>query len=169
MIKEEGLTNVLPSVKSIEGGVKIYCEIYKEKEERKHRVVAIDMSDAKEITVHEGKLQTPYYEYIRDGVKTYELRVYDEKRQKMKVGDEWLFKHNDEPKLPKIRTKITDKKIYKSFDDAIDETGHENLLPNVKSKHDAIKIYNAFDNGNYEKDAKLYGVVRFTIEMILQE
>lgn len=144
------------------------------KEERKHRIVAIGISDAKalpdkEITVHEGKLQTPYYEYIRDGVKTYELRVYDEKRQKMKVGDEWLFKHNDEPKLPKIRTKITDKKIYKSFDEAIDETRHENLLPNVKSKHDAIKIYNAFDNGNYEKDAKLYGVVRFTIEMISQE
>lgn len=30
--------------------------------------------------VHSGKLQSPYFEYVGDGVKKYEMRVNDEKR-----------------------------------------------------------------------------------------
>ena len=68
--------------------------------------------------------------------------------------------------MPQYSTKIIDKKIYGSFKEAINETGYENLLPNATSKEEAIKIYNAFDNGNYENDAKKYGVVRFTLQVI---
>ena len=161
MIKQEQLENVLPGIKNDAEGVKVYRRFYTEEDEKNYGVVAIGMS---ETTVHEGKLQSPYYEYIRDGVKIYELRVYDDKRKKIKVGDEWVFKHNDDNELPEIRTKITDIKIYISFEKAIEDTGYEKLLPNAKSNEEAIKIYNAFDNGNYEKNAKEHGVVRFTLK-----
>ena len=165
MIKQEQLENVLPTIKNDAEGVKVYRQFYTEKDEKTYGVLAIGMSNI-ETTVHEGKLQSPYYEYIRDGVKIYELRVYDEKRKKMKVDDEWLFKHNDNNELPEIRTKITDIKTYESFEKAIEDTGYKNLLPNAKSDEEAIKIYNAFDNGNYEKNAKEHGVVRFTLKIV---
>ena len=113
-----------------------------------------------------SKLQEPYYTYIRDGIKIYEMRVNDEKRKKMKIGDIWKFKNANNEKLPEYNTKIINKKIYKSFEEAIKKKGYKKLLPNSKSIKEAIKTYNAFDNGMYEVDAKKYGVVCFRLKVI---
>jgi len=113
-----------------------------------------------------SKLQEPYYTYIKDGIKIYELRVNDEKRKKMKIGDIWKFKCTNNEKLPEYNTKIIDKKIYKSFEEAIKNVGYKKLLPNCKSIEEAIKTYNAFDGGMYEVDAKKYGVACFKLKVI---
>jgi ASC-1-like (ASCH) protein len=113
--------------------------------------------------VFEGKLQSPYYDAIRDGIKIYEVRVNDEKRKKMKVGDYWNFRHNDDPDLPIIRTRIIEIKLYDSFADAIQNTGYAKLLPQVGSINEAIITYENFDNGNYKRDAEKYGVIRFKL------
>jgi ASC-1-like (ASCH) protein len=112
-----------------------------------------------------GKLQTPYYEFIKQGIKIYEMRVNDDKRQKMNIGDIWKFNHATDQTLPEFNTTIIDKKIYKSFEEAINQTGYENLLPNAQSKEEAIQIYNSFDNGNYQLDAQKYGVVCFKLQL----
>lgn len=101
--------------------------------------------------LHLGNLQSPHFENIRDGSK-----------KLMNVNDIWEFTHPNGI----IRIKITNILIFKSFEDAINSIGYKNLLPNAKSNEDAINIYNAFDNGNYEKNAKIYGVVCFAIELI---
>jgi ASC-1-like (ASCH) protein len=160
MLKKEGLDRVLPNTTNIDDGVKLYRQYYSEEKER-NGVLAIEF----EQNIFESKLQTPYYEYIKDGTKIYEMRVNDEKRQKMNIGDIWKFKHAVDETLPQYNTRIIDKKIYKSFEEAINETGYEKLLPNTKTKDEAIKIYNAFDNGNYELDAKKYGVVCFRLQV----
>jgi ASC-1-like (ASCH) protein len=116
--------------------------------------------------IFSSKLQEPYYTYIRDGIKIYELRVNDEKRKKMKIGDIWKFKNANNEKLPEYNTKIIDKKIYKSFEEAIKKKGYKKLLPNSKSIEEAIKTYNAFDGGMYQVDAKKYGVVCFKLKVI---
>ncbi|WP_297501544.1 ASCH domain-containing protein [Thermococcus sp.] len=41
MLEKEGLENVLPGVKSIEEGVKVYRKFYSEEKEKKYGVVAI--------------------------------------------------------------------------------------------------------------------------------
>ena len=41
--------------------------------------------------IHEMKLQSKYYDYILKGAKKIELRLFDEKRQKIKVGDKIKF------------------------------------------------------------------------------
>lgn len=115
---------------------------------------------------HSAKLQSPYYEFIRDRIKIYETRVYDEKRRKMNIGDMWIFSHNTEQNLPVIKTVITYIKIYKSFREAIEDTGVEKLLPQIKDVEEGIKIYESFDNGNYKIDGEKYGVVRFTIQVV---
>ncbi len=35
--------------------------------------------------IFSSKLQEPYYTYIKDGIKIYELRVNDEKRRNMEI------------------------------------------------------------------------------------
>ena len=45
---------------------------------------------------HELKLQPRYYEYILGGTKDIEIRLYDEKRQKINIGDTIIFKKEPE-------------------------------------------------------------------------
>ena len=45
----------------------------------------------KSITIHHMKLHSSPFEMIKSGEKTIELRLFDEKRQKIKVGDKIIF------------------------------------------------------------------------------
>ena len=40
---------------------------------------------------HKMKVKEPYFSLLRDGKKTIELRLFDEKRRKINVGDEITF------------------------------------------------------------------------------
>lgn len=104
-------------------------------------------------------MKDPYYDAIKTGKKQFEVRVYDDKRQQMKVGDLWVFSHNDKLELPKIKTKIVQIKIYKTFSDAIKETGVNNLLPQITDDEEGIKIYESSfrDECTYKDSAKKYG------------
>lgn len=113
--------------------------------------------------VHESRLQTPYYEFIRDGIKTFEIRVFREKQQGMKVGDIWSFSHNDHACLPTIRVVITEIKVYGNFREAVVDTDLAKLLPQVTSLEEAVLTYEGF--GNYKENSKKYGVVRFSLSL----
>ena len=41
--------------------------------------------------MHTMKVQTKYYQLLKSGIKTIELRLWDEKRQQIKVGDQIIF------------------------------------------------------------------------------
>ena len=49
---------------------------------------------SRQISVHKMKLFAAPFEMIKSGEKTIELRLYDEKRQKVKVGDKIVFTDN---------------------------------------------------------------------------
>ena len=118
------------------------------------------------LNIHESKLQSPYFEYVRDRVKIYETRVWDEKRKRMNIGDLWYFTHSSDSGLEKIKTRIVEVKIYSSFREAIVDSGVAQLLPQISDLEQAISIYESFDNGNYKIDAEKFGVVRFRIELV---
>lgn len=48
----------------------------------------------KNTTIHQMKLHAAPFEKIKSGEKTIELRLYDEKRQKIKAGDKITFTNN---------------------------------------------------------------------------
>ena len=50
---------------------------------------------------HEMKLQPEYYDFILNGTKRIEIRLFDEKRQQIKVGDQIEFS-----KLPTLQEKL---------------------------------------------------------------
>ena len=63
---------------------------------------------------HELKLQPRYYEYILGGTKDIEIRLYDEKRQKINIGDIIIFKK--EPELNEsFKVKVVRVKEKASF------------------------------------------------------
>ena len=41
--------------------------------------------------MHHMKVQTKYYNLLKSGKKVVELRLFDEKRQQIKIGDEIVF------------------------------------------------------------------------------
>jgi len=62
-------------------------------------------------TVYDMSLQPPYMAAIAEGRKTYELRLLDEKRQKVNVGD--IIRFESEGKS--LYCRVNDKLIYENF------------------------------------------------------
>ncbi|MBE6634392.1 MAG: ASCH domain-containing protein [Ruminococcaceae bacterium] len=60
---------------------------------------------------HTMKLREAPFEMIRSGAKRYELRLFDEKRQKLRVGDEILFLCGEE----RLVAEITELLRFPSF------------------------------------------------------
>ena len=72
-------------------------------------------------TTHEMKLQPAPFEKIRSGGKTIELRLYDEKRQKIKVGDRIVFTNTESGKelwvtVVKLHRFDTFAQLYQTLD-----------------------------------------------------
>lgn len=70
---------------------------------------------------HEMRLNNDPFEKIKEGTKTIELRLYDEKRQLLKIKDLILFRNreNDEELLTEIvnlHRYPSFKELYKHFD-----------------------------------------------------
>lgn len=65
---------------------------------------------------HKMKLQNSPFRKIQKGSKTIELRLYDEKRQKVKVGDQIEFT-NLEDRTQKLLTRVVALHRFDSFEE----------------------------------------------------
>lgn len=180
MLKTETLNKVLPDESDLKSGVQVYQDIFKGLD-KTHGVIAIGMEllnnsnniDTSEVSVdtiniHQSKLQEPHYSNILNKSKTFEVRVNDPKRQLMQINDIWIFDHDSDKLKPPIKTKIVDRKEFKSFGEAIRYAGIQNVLPNVSTEEEGIRLYESFkhDEGTYKDGAKKYGVVMFKLELV---
>lgn len=109
---------------------------------------------------HTMKLKEEYYNYIKNGTKRYEIRLNDEKRQKIKKGD--FIEFQKEPLLKeKMTIKVDDILHYNSFSELINDIKIEYLadasIKKEKLKEDLEFFY------PIEKQ-KLYGVVVIKLE-----
>jgi len=102
-------------------------------------------------------LKQPYFDLIKAGKKTIELRLYDSKRRQIHVGDIIRFQNGDSFHNVKVKGLIISdsfKELFKFID--VQDTGLDN-------EKNAIKIMEQF----YDKDAqKKFGVVGICIENI---
>ena len=109
---------------------------------------------------HLMNLKASPYKLIQDGSKTIEMRLFDEKRQKLCVGDFIEFNNNENDET--ILTEITNLYRFKSFDelyshfDKISIGYKENDIPNPK---DMSKYYD-------ESEIEKLGVVAIEIKKI---
>ena len=109
---------------------------------------------------HILKLQPKYFDYINTGTKKIELRLYDEKRQKINIGDTIIFKKEPELEI-NIKAKVIGLLIYNSFDEIVKDFNIEILADKEMSKekllNDLEKYY------SLDKQSK-FGVVGIKIE-----
>ena len=96
---------------------------------------------------------------IKDGSKTIEARLYDDKRKGISVGDEIEFSlMTDEDR--KIRTKVVDLSPHKTFPELFDTFPPARF--GAENKTDLMSIYSYYTK---EEEAE-YGVLGIILELI---
>ena len=65
---------------------------------------------------HILKLQPKFFDFIKDGTKRIELRLFDEKRQQININDIIEFKREPE-QIDSLKVKVIGLLRYRSFED----------------------------------------------------
>lgn len=112
--------------------------------------------------IHEMKLQPKYFNYILNGTKRIELRLNDEKRQTIKVGD--TIKFLKEPNLDEFfLVKVIELIKYNSFLEMFNDYDISILSDNGMSKEELLNDLEKF----YTKEKQqTYGVLGIRFELI---
>ena len=109
---------------------------------------------------HELKLQPRYYEYILNGSKDIEIRLYDEKRQKINIGDIIIFKK--EPELNEsFKVKVVGLLRYENFDGLFNDFTIDRLADKSMKKSELLEELEKFYTKEKQKE---YGVLGIRIE-----
>lgn len=107
--------------------------------------------------LHQMKLQPNPFGKIKSGSKTLELRLNDEKRQLIKVGDEIEFSHATEP-IQKILVTVEDLYHYPTFKDLC--YSFEPAEYGSYNKEEYLEMYKYYSK---EDEAK-YGVIGIRVK-----
>ncbi len=112
--------------------------------------------------MHKMKLREIYYNLIKKGEKIYEIRLNDEKRQILDVGDMLVFEK--EPNLDeKLNTVIEDLIYFKSFNEMLNCLPLEKVGFKNSSINEVEKVYRQFYTID---DEKKYGIVAIKVKTI---
>lgn len=113
-----------------------------------------------EMFVH---LDSDIFEKVKTGTKNVEVRVNDEKRRKLSVGDTLVFlKRPDD--IEKLSSKITGLVYFNNFNDLVDNYPIERLYSKDYTKIELLNLLSKFYS---EEEINKYGVV--AIEFTLEE
>lgn len=112
--------------------------------------------------LHKMKLNEGPFERMKNGTKTIEFRLYDEKRQQIKIGD--TIKFLKEPNLNEsFNAKVTGLLRYNTFEDMFRDFDISVLSDKSMTKEELINTLEQF----YTKEKqKQYGVLGIRIELI---
>ena len=115
----------------------------------------------------EMQLDSIYFNQIKQKKKLYETRIYDKKRQAIKLLDIVTFTNKETKKT--FKAKITELSHFENFIEALTDVGIKKVLPNARSLAEGIKTYESFPHkeyGNYKEAAKKYGVLRMKFQIV---
>ena len=111
---------------------------------------------------HEMKLQQKYYDFIKRGTKRIEIRLFDEKRQKIKIGDTIKFLKEDNQD-ESFEVKVIGLLRYNSFEDMFKDFDISVLSDKSMTKDELISALEKF----YTKEKQeQYGVLGIRIEQL---
>ena len=110
--------------------------------------------------VHEMNLQPKYFDFIKDGTKRIELRLYDEKRRSIQLGDIIEFEKSDDEKF---KAEVVGLLRYKSFADLFEDFDISILADSSMTKQELLEVLGEFYSE--EKQAE-FGVIGIRIKLI---
>ena len=108
---------------------------------------------------HKMKLSSKSFGKIARKEKVIESRLYDEKRQLIRLGDEIEFSENDKPET-KVSARVIGLLRYQSFKDLFRD--HE---PALFGGEDRAFLLNEIKSFYSDEDEQKYGVVGVRIEV----
>lgn len=112
--------------------------------------------------IHEMKLQPEYFNFILNGTKRIEIRLNDEKRQNIKLGDKIKFlKESDLNES--FEAQVIGLLRYNSFEEMFKDYDISILSDKSMTKEELISVLEQFYTK--EKQEK-YGVLGIRIELI---
>lgn len=109
---------------------------------------------------HEMNLQPKYFDFIKDGTKRIELRLYDEKRSQIQLGDIIEFSKSTDDKL---KTEVIGLLRYNSFKDLFEDFDISILADVSITKDELLSVLSEFYTP--EKQAQ-YGVIGIRLKML---
>lgn len=108
-------------------------------------------------TNHNMTVKQPYFEYLRSGYKTIELRLYDEKRRKIQPGDTITFTNGD----LSFQVEVKGLFICENFERLFEFVNPKDT--GLETTENAIHVMEQF----YDKEAQeKFGVVGIVVETI---
>lgn len=111
--------------------------------------------------LHHMKLNPDPFYQMRKGAKTIELRLYDPKRQRIKVGDQIEFS-NTQDKMEKIRVQVNALHLFASFSELYQTLPLTACGYTDETKADPIDMNQYYSVEEQQK----YGVVGIEVELI---
>lgn len=106
-------------------------------------------------------LDEDVFEVVKNGIKNVEVRVYDEKRRSMKIGDEIIFLKRPLEE-EKIITRIKCLKKFKNFTELVKNYDIERLYLKTFTKEMFIDLLGRFYS---DEEQEKYGVVAIEFEV----
>ena len=109
---------------------------------------------------HNMKLKNEPFIMMESGIKTIEMRLYDEKRKNIQIGDEIEFSNVTTGKT--LRVKVLNLHLFKNFDELYNNFDKEKLgyhKDDLAKPTDMSQFYS-------DEEIKQYGVVGIEIELI---
>ena len=110
--------------------------------------------------IHQMNLQPKYFNFMKNGTKRIELRLYDEKRRTIELGDTIEFSGSEEEIL---RAKVVGLLRYASFKDLFEDFDISLLADKSMTKQELLETLSEFYMP--EKQAE-YGVVGIRLKML---
>jgi len=107
------------------------------------------------------KLNPKYFEYMKNGTKRIEIRLNDEKRKNIKIGDEIVFQKEPELK-DEVSTQIVNLIIKRNFKELIESLDISEYSDKSESEEKFLNdLYKFYTKEQEEK----YGVVGIQIKI----
>lgn len=105
-------------------------------------------------------LQERYFDYIQTGTKRIELRLYDDKRRQIKLGDEIEFAKSDTAKL---KVQVIGLLLYNSFEELFEDLPIELLADKTMTKSELLGVLGEFYT---DEQQQKYGVVGIRLKIL---
>lgn len=110
----------------------------------------------------EFRLDEDIFDVVKNGTKRVEIRLYDDKRKKMKMGDKLtFFKRPLEEE--KLETVITGLKTFSKIEDLLSTYEMKDIYIDGFNKNDFTKLLGRFYSNEYQEK---YGFVAIEFEVI---
>lgn len=89
-------------------------------------------------------LQDPWFDFVKDGTKKYEGRLYSKNKRDLKKGDIITFSHYTDPEQAPFTKIIKKILLFDTFEDALKMLPINQVLPGVETIEEGIEVYRKF-------------------------